>query len=130
MNDDFKELWERAVDSPYLREALMKSSGGYSIPTGNITEEVFDPDYFTNFPREEDRQTIAQIIKNAMGLKVSELSDMLTELRSALISKEVKGETLNPMEKTLRDLDANKLAFFILILHQKYLYIPAQKKGE
>lgn len=130
MNDDFnRQLWELASNAPDLQQAMLKASAGYTIPTGNVLEELADPSYPVPFPSQRDRDAMAKIVRNAMRLPVSELSEMLDGVRSALILKEERGETLNRMEKTLKDLDLNRLALFILLLHMKYEYLPAQEKG-
>jgi len=114
MNDDFnKMLWEMAVDSPDLQQALRKSmsteGGGYSIPTGDITVSVFAGE---DSPR---REKMVQAIQKARELRVKDLAHILGELRVALTLEEVQGRELDKAEETLRDIDINALATWALV---------------
>ena len=114
MNDDFnRKLWKMAVDSPDLQEALIKSmnteSGGYSIPTGDITLSVFDKE---DTPQ---REKMLQAIQKASELRVKDLARILGELRVDLTLEEVQGRKLDSPEETLRDIDITALATWALI---------------
>ena len=114
MNDDFnKTLWEMAVDSPDLQQALIKSmntdSGGYSIPTGDITVSAFAGE---DSPQ---REKLIQAVKKASELRVKDLARILGELRVALTIEEVQGRELDNPEKTLRGIDITALATWALV---------------
>ena len=114
MNDDFnKTLWEMAIDSPDLQQALIKSmstdSGGYSIPTGDITVSAFAGE---DSPQ---REKLIQAVKKASELRVKDLARILGELRVALTLEEVQGRELDNPEKTLRDIDITALATWALV---------------
>lgn len=98
-----KKLFQMAIDSPDLQQAIINGmSGGYSIPTGDITL----------INRSEK---LTQAIQTAGELKVKDLARMLGELRVALTLEEVQGRTLTKQEKTLRDIDINALATWALV---------------
>ena len=114
MDDNFnKTLFETAIDSPDLQQAILKcirkSAEGYSIPTGELRVSVFT---LEDSPR---REAIIQEIKEARELKVKDLARILGELRVDLLLDEVQDKELSAPEKTLRDIDIEALATWALI---------------
>ena len=113
MEDKFNaRLFELANDNPALQQAILNGmgSGKYSIPTGDITVDVFEDD------NEKRQAFVKQAIDIARDLTVKDLAYMLEQVRPELILKEVQGGKLQHWEKTLRDIDITHLAVFILIL--------------
>lgn len=130
MNDDFnRQLLELASTSPDIQEALKKSFStegwGYSIPTGDICLDVFELS-----EKAQGRDIIVQAIKKAQSLTVQELSQRLAELRVALNVKMAEGETLAPLEKTLRDIDITALATWALVAWLKAYYKPERSGND
>ena len=102
-----------AIDSQDLQLAIIKSmstdSGGYSIPTGDITVSAFAGE---DSPQ---REKLIQAVKKASELRVKDLARILGELRVALTLEEVQGRELDNPEKTLRDIDITALATWALV---------------
>lgn len=121
------ELWKLGTNIPSLQKRIAgmisKDSSdpdpGFSIPTGDITLEIFSKDV------DEDQQRSAvAFIQLVEDLRIRDLAQLLAELRPALIMKEVEGEELTKPEKTLRAIDIRALATLALV-H----WISYYKKG-
>lgn len=117
MTDDFnRALWALATDSPTLRQALAshisKTSAGYSIPTGDIHLQV----YANGTPSDK----LISAIKKADSMTVGQLGKILAELRAVLEIRQIQGETLQPFEETLKDIDISCLATFALVEWAKH----------
>ncbi len=125
MNDDFnKRLWEMAIDSPDLQQAIKKSMStenkGYTIPTrrySEVLEEVGDiHSYYLDMAKDEaQKEKLAQIIKSIDSMTIGELATQLNYVRVAMLVKEVENEKeLTEVEKTLRDIDITLLALTVM----------------
>ena len=131
-NDYTKMLWEMAVDSPALQEALIKSMskdiGRYSIPTRHW--EIEHPDdrlptghtiHWAVTQMEDDTQMekVAKAIKETESITIGQLSRIATWASIAIMAKEAEGAELSPEERTLKDIDITALALFLLRLAPK-----------
>lgn len=115
MEDIFnRELWKLGLDSPEAQKAIIKSmskdSGGYSIPTGDITLAVYEAEL-----EESQRDKIITAIEKARELKVKDLARILGELGVALSLEEMKRGKLEEPERTLKDIDITALATWALV---------------
>lgn len=103
-----KRLWLLGADNPELQkvivETLKKDSGGYKMPLGNIREYIFEKDI-----SEKTRERTVKQIKDIDNLSFRAVSQAFTELKLALVLKDIQGETLTPLEKTFKDIDITAL---------------------
>lgn len=115
MEDRFnKTLWELGLNNPEAQKAIVKSmskdSGGYSIPTGDITLAIYEAEL-----EESQRAKIVTAIEKARELKVKDLARILGELSVALTLEDVNGGKLEEPERTLKDIDITALATWALV---------------
>lgn len=115
-----KRLWEMGLNSPELQKILADSmkedtgeTPGYKMPLGNIREYIFSDKI-----KEDARERAVQQIHDIDKLSFKAISTAFAELQVALTLKEVKGEPLTPLEKTLKDID---LTAFVLLGIRRWL---------
>lgn len=129
MNDNFnKLLWDLGRDNPEIQEAIAHSMStgtrGYSIPTRKYckaTEEVEDiHTYFIDKEDPEQREKLAQALKQVDNMTVGQLAKILNYTRVALTLKEVEGQELTEPEKTLKDIDISALALVTALTANNY----------
>lgn len=124
MTDDFNQaLWKIASTSPDLQEAIRKSMSKpskedqYFLPRGDFRDAIFN-----HMKDDEQREKWLALTKKAYEeLTLKHIAHMQDELRVALTIKEVKGEELHPIEKTLKDVNLLTLSILLLVEWQKHI---------
>lgn len=123
MTNDFdKLLWESAIESQSLRDALVKTEarkqGRFQIPTLRVSaltgeaEDIHTTIFEFEAP-EDVKERLIKEIQTVDNLTVKSITKLLNATRISILLKELKGEPLSEVDNTLKNLDFSLLCLII-----------------